>query len=540
LGKTTNNAADGLMLVNAIPDFKILYVCPLYEQIRRFSNNNVKPFIENSPIRSTWVGTGTEGSVLQRTFANRSSMLFTFAYLDAERVRGASADLVAIDEIQNMDPAHIPIIGEALSHSEYELLRATGTPKSYDNTCHRLWLRTSQAEWFIPCRRGGCGHWNISTVDFDLLQMIGPMTPHISDKYPAIVCSKCRSPINARHGHWVHRYPTRRFTSAGYHIPQIILPLHNEYANKWHHVLRKYQHGARTTFFNEVLGEAVDAGQKLITQTDLQRASTLPWRNHVTQPSPACRANLRHYTHRILSVDWGGGGEDEISYTALAVLGIRPDGKIDVLWGKRLILSQEHLDEAKEIRHWMRYFSCQLVVHDYTGAGVVRETVLIQAGFEEHLTVPVRYVRTGYSDLMRKIPPSPICSRTIYHLDKARSLLYTTQAIKLGMIRFFEYEEAEDDNPTLVDDFLALVQEKNETRVAGDIYSIFSNKSRPDDFAQAVNIGCNACWFITGKFPDFAAAAAIGRVSAAQLQSAGSMDHGWKEDREINDFLRGY
>src|SRR5262249_20334736 len=75
-----------------------LYITPLYEQIRRFSTNYVRSFIDQSPIKHLWLGTHTENSVLQRTFSNNSKMIFSFAYLDADRTRGVSSDFVSFDE----------------------------------------------------------------------------------------------------------------------------------------------------------------------------------------------------------------------------------------------------------------------------------------------------------------------------------------------------------------------------------------------------------------------------------------------------------
>ena len=133
VSKSTSLASHGVVLSNCIPDFKTLYICPLYEQIRRFSNNYVRPFIDRSPVKTMWSGTTTENSVLQRTFKNHSMMIFSFALLDADRIRGVSADKVAIDEVQDMDPDHLPIIGETMSHSDWGIHQYTGTPKSLDN-----------------------------------------------------------------------------------------------------------------------------------------------------------------------------------------------------------------------------------------------------------------------------------------------------------------------------------------------------------------------------------------------------------------------
>src|SRR5690606_15017226 len=121
---------------------------------------------------SLWTGTNTENSVLQRSFKNLSVMLFSFALLDADRVRGISTDKICLDEVQDMDPDHIPIIKETMSHSNYGIMQCTGTPKSLDGPLEALWRRSSQAEWFIPCF--SCGAWNIPSLEYHIHDMIGP------------------------------------------------------------------------------------------------------------------------------------------------------------------------------------------------------------------------------------------------------------------------------------------------------------------------------------------------------------------------------
>jgi hypothetical protein len=536
--KSTNLASHGTLLSNCIPYFRTLYVTPLYEQIRRFSNNYVRPFIEQSPIKSLWSGTSTENSVLQRSFKNLSMMLFSFALLDADRIRGVSADCVCIDEVQDFDPAHIPIIRECMSHSKFKLMKLTGTPKSLSGTVEGVWRRSSQAEWVIPCY--SCSTWNIPSLEFHIDAMIGPLHDFISEKIPAVVCWKCRKPINPRHGHWLHRYPERRWDLAGYHIPQIILPLH--YANRkaWAELLAKREGWGNTpihVFYNEVLGESVDTGQKLVSESELRVASKLPWRNRPNNPDPEVIRRLGMYRYRVLTTDWGGGGKDGVSFTTLALLGLTPDGRIDCLWGKRLVASQEHLREAMECLHWLRAFRCHMFVHDYTGAGTVRETVLAQAGFDLNRVFPVQYVRSASRSLLHFEPATELHNRNRYTLDKTRSLLYTFTAIKLDHLRFFEYDFVNEDDTGLIADFLALIEEKAESRLAGDIYTIIRNESLTDDFAQAVNIGTHALWHMGQATPDFAQAAAIARISTSQIMAAGSRDYGWDEDRTMAGFL---
>lgn len=443
-------------------------------------------------------------------------------------------------QCQDMDPGHLPIIRECMSYSPYGIMQLAGTPKTLDNPLEGYWQQSSQAEWFIPCY--ACGRWNIPSREYDIDKMIGPVHEGISENCPGTICAngKCRRPIFPRHGRWVHKHKDRKHKRAGYHVPQIIMPLHYSRPDKWGELCAKrdgWGGVSAATFANEVLGESVDEGQRLISETELKAAATLPWTNNPDDPSPIMLGQLQHYKMRVMSVDWGGGGEDGVSFTVLTLLGLTPTNEIHVLWAKRLVLSQEHLKEAKEIKFWMQRFNCHLLVHDYTGAGVVRETILVQSGMPLDRIMPIQYVRAAASNLIRYVPATPLHNREHYRLDKTRSLLYTFQAIKTKLIKTFAYDFVTQENPGLLSDFLALVEEKKESRLSSDIYTITRNPLRTDDVAQAINIGCAALWHANDCWPDFAAAAAVARITDAQAMYAGHADYGW--DQEPDTFF-GY
>lgn len=85
VAKTTFEAADGVVQSSCIPNFKTLYVTPLFEQARRLSTDRVRKFIDQSPVKHVFHSSRTENSVLRKTFTNGSVMHFSFALLDADR-----------------------------------------------------------------------------------------------------------------------------------------------------------------------------------------------------------------------------------------------------------------------------------------------------------------------------------------------------------------------------------------------------------------------------------------------------------------------
>ncbi len=435
--------------------------------------------------------------------------------LNTERHHAFFADGVlvhnCIDEVQDMNWDFLDIIHETMSGSEeWGLIQYAGTPKSLDNTIERLWRESSQAEWLMQCRRGGCNHWNIPSIEHDLVAMIGPAHDDVGPNCPGIVCGKCRKPIDPATGRWYHFNKELRWQQAGYHVPQIIMPMH--YANKvkWRTLTDKLVTMPPNKFFNEVCGESYDSGSKLVTITELKAACCLPWAN---VPDEA-KASLRPYKHRVIAVDWGGNGGmvrvgkqtvQRTSFTVVAALGITSAGKIDVLWGYRVIRSLDFDFEVNLIVSAVRTFKASHLVHDYGGAGAEREYLLVRAGFPHERIIPVRYHGAAAKHPMVYRAPTDEHPRHWYSLDKSWSLGLTCHAIRKGFVRFFKYDFKSEEQPGLVHDFLALQEENVERRGLTDVRYITRNPGMTDDFAQATNIGCAALWYMTDGWPDLAA-----------------------------------
>jgi hypothetical protein len=356
--------------------------------------------------------------------------------------------------------------------------------------------------------------------------MIGPWHPHISEKHPATICHKCRQPISPRFGRWEHRYKERRWDHAGYHIPQIIMPLHFADPEKWAVLLAKQQGKGNTptnVFFNEVLGESYDTSSKLVTLTDLNKASCL-W----PLSEQSARDHLAGYKLRVLGADWGGGGEQGVSFTALSLIGYRFDGKIDVIWGRRLLTPHDHIREAKEVLKYAMMFKPQIIAHDYTGAGSLRETMLIQAGVPRRVIMPCQMVRSASRAPCYHVAPTPEHPRDYYRVDKSRSLVLTCNCIKLGGLRFFQPDYVSDEDRGLTRDFLALTEEKIQTQAAGEVYKISKAEGFTDDFAQATNLACVAAWYLQKAWPDLAKLADY-NLTKAQMDALEPENPQWDE-----------
>jgi hypothetical protein len=277
---------------------------------------------------------------------------------------------------------------------------------------------------------------------------------------------------------------------------------------KWTELLAKREGLGNYTpdkYLNEVLGESCGTGVQLVSMKELQDACTLPYENNPREPGRTIEKlddEATRYRHKILAVDWGGGGVSGISLTVAVVMGITSTGTIEVLWARRLMTPHDHLLEAKQCLDYYNMFKCSFVAHDYTGAGSLRETFLCQAGVPYERIIPIQYVRAASSKIMSVVKPTNNNPRLYYRVDKTRSLLTTCAAIRTKRVKFFKYDYRSTDDVGLIHDFLALVEQKTETRVGSDMYTITRNPQLSDDFAQAVNIGCCSLWHATNGWPN--------------------------------------
>ena len=130
------------LLVNRIvhyavnfPGIQMLLVCPRREQAGVFINTRLMPAINDSPlIRRVLLGRKPHRmQVMNCRFVNDSELFVRAAYHNADAARGVSADVLFVDEFQDIAAGDLAVLQETLSHSERGDVILTGTPKSIDN-----------------------------------------------------------------------------------------------------------------------------------------------------------------------------------------------------------------------------------------------------------------------------------------------------------------------------------------------------------------------------------------------------------------------
>jgi hypothetical protein len=507
IGKSRSLAARLLLRSASFPGYKSLVVLPLQEQSDRLSDQVFRPMIEDSPIRVKLQDDlrAAPGSIRRRAFSNRSIINFGYAYLTAERLRGVDSRELDIDEAQDVNPQHMPVIRECQSSFTEPVTLMTGTSKTLDTLLNSSWNKSSQAVWHTRC---GCGYDNRAIVeDGDLLAMLGPYRDDISEKAPGTVCARCQRPINPRTGRWVHRCPERAHVNAGYNLPQVIFPFHYAHPQKWADVLAKRDSRAagynQARFYNEVLGEPYEFATRLLSTTEIKKAC----RDFVNTLEAAVRRAQGHaYELIVLGVDWGGGGVDGGSQTRVAAAGFAADGGVDVFYGATMPFGLDAVDEANEVFKIAAALRVGYIAHDFNGAGSAREAVLTHMDWPIENIAPMVYAEIPGAKTVRYVPATGARYRGFYHLGKARSLQFVAAAVRRGLVRFYEYDHRGDDDPGLLHDFNNYVEHRITSPTGRSVYQVRAvNDTATTDFADAANMAISFTWESMQAWPSLKA-----------------------------------
>lgn len=461
IGKSLNLSRSEILDMISIPQFQILYVAPLQQQTQRYSTLYVSEAIQSCELARTLQSGDLEGvlsdskilkTVGHQSFATGAGIQLTYAKTSSDRARGIYADRIDFDEIQDQLVDNIPIVSESLTASKWGVRRFTGTAKTADNTIERYWQQSSQSEWSMRC--SACGLWNFPTEDGKVLDMI---------QADGIHCVKCGAKLNPRNGVWVPAYPDRMNSFRGFHIPQIVIPAITENQNNWAKVLRKVMTLPISLIMQEVLGISYSVGARLITQADIIRQSTLP-------PIADIQKNLKKYVMTVSGVDWGGA--EQSSFTVHTILGIRSDGKLDVIWARRFVGFNPD-EMLTEIAKAHRFYKCAMMAADY-GMGFDKNVML-----SNRFNIPIVQIMLCRQNKL--LSYSPTLGQHRWTVDKTTALELLFLAIKYG--RVFFPPPAEFDIYTK--DLLSPFEQVTET---GGMSTRFFNRdpAQPDDFCMSL------------------------------------------------------
>lgn len=420
------------------PNFTALYVSPTNQQTKTFSNDRIKEPLETSDRLRAWTTDQLAQNVFQKKFINRSQIVLRYAFLNADRVRGIPADMVCIDEIQDVLTDNIPVIEECVSHSSFKYKLYSGTPKSLDNTLESLWVEDStQNEWVVPCDACGGGdyrHWNILDE-----ANIGPSH---------LICDNCGAQIYAMHedSQWASMNPNPRVPHPmdGYRVPQIMVPW-----CEWDDILNKQILYSRAKFHNEVLGLSYDSGTRPLTRDDIQ--SNCVDDITLNHSSLAKMIDKSRGKAVYLGVDWGTG---EQTYTVVVVCTYY-NNKFTIMFAQRFEGQlAEPSAQLERIDQIIKQWNVQLIGVDYGGGFDRNDAMIRRYG-------PRKVFKYQYSTITRgKIVWDPGLSRFLVNRTEVMSDVFN--AIRRRNV--FGFPRWEDWDKPFAADMLNIFSEYSEER----------------------------------------------------------------------------
>lgn len=433
---TLGNKAIALSAL--IPHFRVLYVSPSNTQTKEFSKTRLKEILETCPDLKTWFPDRLTDNVYEKKAINRSQITLRYAFLNADRVRGLSADYIAIDEFQDILLENIPVIEESASHSPFKFFSYSGTPKSLDNPIQYYWHNFStQNEWVVPCEHHGVPnnpgswHWNVLGE-----KNIGK---------EGVICDRCGKPLNVQHSmaQWVRtNTPDEKYdTFEGFRIPQLMVPW-----MEWSNILTKYEQYSRAKFFNECLGISFDSGQRPLTQQDL-----------IDNCDPNASMS-KEYIARIrqemtgpiyAGIDWGQDSTN--SYTILT-LGTYLRGYFTIFWAHRFQGQESDTrTQMQKIKRIINAFNVKRVGVDYGGGHWPNDELLKTFGSQ-------RIVRYQYSTPSVYAEWKTDLARYLVHKHEVMGKVFTAIKRK-NVFRFPRWKEFSSPYGA---DMLSIFSEYNE------------------------------------------------------------------------------
>lgn len=203
-----------------------LYVFPTETHVSDFSSARIGPAIEASSYLVSIIveGRGAGG----KRGADRVTLKRVrdrFLYLrggqvgmdgSAPQLKSIDADVLILDEVDEMDPRAPSIAVKRLGHSCIAEIRWVSTPSFPGVGIHARWLESDQREWHVRCDH--CGTWQPLSIDqavYEWDELGRPRRWHGDMR-----CVKCGHGVDRLGpGRWIATNPGT--TIAGFHLTKL-------------------------------------------------------------------------------------------------------------------------------------------------------------------------------------------------------------------------------------------------------------------------------------------------------------------------------
>lgn len=386
IGKSVSIGAILVSKGIARPYFNSIFVSPLSIQTSRFSKLYLGPFTESPLVKKYYKNPNDAANIFMKQFSNGSIIFLSYGQTeeDMNRIRGASCDMVAYDEVQDSALEALPVLYETLSASDYAFKRHYGTAKTTNNTLEILFNQGSGGEWVIKCTH--CNKWNIPNTIENCLAMCASETGPI--------CYHCSKPISVGTGQWAMARPMEK-DHLSFHIPRHVIEARID-PKKWKDLQLALKTYTASKIANEVFGLAAGVGGRILSEAEAMACCD----SSKTSFDTCWPQDHRGITSVVMGVDWSTTSSTK-SFTIITILGYDYSGKCFLLHTER-INGVDILDQVARAEKLFVQFGCQRL-HSDRGVGVLQGQLLEKSlgldrvSMVQYVTAkaPLRYDNAG-------------------------------------------------------------------------------------------------------------------------------------------------
>lgn len=475
IAKSTSFSCRQQLLARLLPGFKSLYVVPRTQQLKTYQYKMRE--IEKAMVDyQASAESQLRKNLGYKEFANGSTIEMASVLTSASNIRGKSSDELLFDEAQDFDSDLEIEVTQTQSAAMYPITVYAGTSLTTDTMLEKKWSESSQGMWTTKCLH--CNHENIPLPDHRVLDMIQPAGP---------ACAKCGKSIDVRSGRFIHGYPNKiALGRKGFHLPQIVMPSVVKNPIRWAKIYEmKLKQGGNRKFLQEVLGIAVEEGEREITRQQLINICVLGRDLNVL----LLKASQGRYDHVISGCDWGGSDyipalHIKVSTTVHVIMGITGDHKFDILHIRRFS-GMNYDDIVGDILHNHNIYGGKAMASDF-GVGAVYNSKLREK------IPPERHLIFNYAGPATDLISEPKRSHMFnqWSLNKTESISLTYDAIRKGRIRCFHWDIAEEYLTDCLNLFRAPGERQTSSSGQTGGASTFlyrSHPTKPNDTLMAMN-----------------------------------------------------
>lgn len=375
---------SGLFGVGENPPVRIIHAFPQLDSAAAYTKTKLNTLISNSVTQDQKdKRTGKTKSYMQslldpnpssdtthfKQFSGGNHIWIESTGVDADRLRGRTADIIFFDEVQDTPQTALTNATRILTTAKYGAVNQGvqvyfGTPKRKGSTFHKIWQASSQQYFYLGCE--SCQkHFPLYTPESDDWEKVW-----IRDFI--VKCTHCGREqdkrLAAERGKWVSTRDPDECDYIGFHLNQLYMPTF-----QLNDVLKEkpgvHPINTERVYRNEVLGDFFQGDASPITPEDIQQNCADVGRKFRATISPGEEDIV------VMGIDYGAKADLEQlanpertkgigqSYTTGVVVSIKGAGIINIDYALKFKRTDP---EGKRgiIDELMRKYSVNLVVGD--------------------------------------------------------------------------------------------------------------------------------------------------------------------------------